>query len=112
MQILIVCSAGASSTFVSQRLQRAAKNEGTVLSARAGTWGGLVPGTDTDLVLIGPHLSEKLSEARALLSPIPVDVLPEECIRDLTGRLTLSFVTREGVGSSEAPPARESEGTP
>lgn len=93
MRIMIVCGAGASSTFVAKRLQRAADTEGTPLTARAGTWGGLSADEDADLILIGSHLGDRLEETKTLVSPIRVAVLPDACVRDLTGRETLAFVT-------------------
>ncbi len=99
MKILIVCGAGASSTFVAQRLERAAREGGFPLSARAGSWGAsLANDSDraaaADLVLIGPHLSHVLGEAREQLAPARVEVLPEECLRDLTGAKTLALVNQ------------------
>ena len=99
MRILIVCGAGASSTFVARRLQRAADSAGIGLSARAGTWGGLSGDEDADLILIGSHLVQRHDEAVALVSPIPVAVLPDECVRDLTGRVTLAFVTGDSIAT-------------
>lgn len=99
MRILIVCGAGASSTFVAKRVERAAREGGFPLSARAGSWGASIANdsdravaADADLVLIGPHLSHMLHEARAQLAPVRVEVLPEDCLRDLTGTKTLALV--------------------
>lgn len=93
MRIMIVCGAGASSTFVAGRLQRAAVSSGISLTARAGTWGGLSGQEDVDLVLIGSHLAEQLEATQTLMSPIRVAVLPDSCVRDLSGRETLALVT-------------------
>ncbi|MDR2294986.1 MAG: hypothetical protein LBE05_07250 [Microbacterium sp.] len=100
MRILIVCGAGASSTFVAKRLERAAREGGFPLSARAGSWGASIASdsdraaaADADLVLIGPHLSHVLDEAREQLAPARVEVLPEDCLRDLTGAKTLALVS-------------------
>src|SRR3546814_12074840 len=58
MRILVVCGAGASSTFVAQRVRRAAHERGLPYSAVAGTTGSLVIDLDSaDIVLVGPHLA-------------------------------------------------------
>lgn len=97
MRITIVCGAGASSTFVAKRLQRAAEDWGIALTARAGIWGDLTADEDADLILIGSHLSDRLEETAATVAPVPVAVLPDACVRDLTGRATLAFVTGGAV---------------
>src|SRR3546814_13881975 len=57
MRILVVCGAGASSTFVAQRVRRAAHEPGLPYSAVAGTTGSLVIDLDSaDIVLVGPPL--------------------------------------------------------
>lgn len=90
MRILVVCGAGASSTFVAQRLRRAASAAGLDWDAAAGTEHSVQTG-DHDLVLIGPHLADRLSaiseETRA-----PVVALPSDIFGDLDGARTLSFV--------------------
>ncbi|WP_040165497.1 PTS sugar transporter subunit IIB [Microbacterium gorillae] len=106
MRILIVCGAGASSTFVAKRLQRAADAADVDLSARPGTWGSISAHADVaDLVLLGPHLADHLDEVRQNLTPTPVALLPEGCIRDLTGRDTLAFVLE--TSDPDASPALE-----
>lgn len=97
MRITIVCGAGASSTFVAKRLQKAADEWGLDLTARAGIWGDLTADEDADLILIGSHLTERLAETTALVAPTRVVVLPDACVRDLTGRETLAFVTGGAV---------------
>ncbi len=97
MRILIVCGAGASSTFIARRLQRAADDEGLPLTARAGVWGDAVDERGTDLVLIGPHLADRLEEAASAADPVPVRAMTEACVRDLTGREVLALVKSGGT---------------
>ena len=61
MKILVVCGAGASSTFVAQRVRHAAQNQGLAYSAFAGTEQSLPIDLDAaDVVLVGPHLAHAL----------------------------------------------------
>ena len=64
MRILVVCGAGASSTFVAQRVRHAARAAGRDISAVAGTEQSLPIDLDAaDVVLVGrehlrdPHLA-------------------------------------------------------
>ena len=54
MKILIVCGAGASSTFVAQRLRRAAIDSGLDWHTAAGTEALIKAGADCVKVGIGP----------------------------------------------------------
>ena len=61
MRILVVCGAGASSTFVAQRVRHAAHDQGLAYSAFAGTELSLPIDLDAaDVVLVGPHLAHAL----------------------------------------------------
>lgn len=89
MRILVVCGAGASSTFVAQRLRRAAAEAGLDWDAVAGMESSLGE-SDHDLVLVGPHLAERLEIIRhAVLAPVAV--LPEDVFGDRDGTRTLAF---------------------
>lgn len=89
MRILVVCGAGASSTFVAQRLRRAAADAGLDWEASAGIEQS-VSSADHDLVLIGPHLADRVDAIR-LASSGPVAVLPDEIFTDRDGIRTLAF---------------------
>ena len=91
MQILIVCGAGVSSTFVAKRIARAADAAGVAVSARPAVFSELAHADEADLVLLGPHLADRLDEASTLLSATPVAVLPEASLRDMSGRSPLDF---------------------
>lgn len=60
MKILVVCGAGASSTFVALRVRRAATDRGLQVEVRPTSDAGmevLLPGID--VLLVGPHLKNR-----------------------------------------------------
>ncbi|WP_298037942.1 hypothetical protein [uncultured Microbacterium sp.] len=93
MRILVVCGAGASSTFIAQRLRRAAESAGLDLDAYPGTE-LTIDHAFADLVLLGPHIADRLEPIRARV-PIPVAVLPADVQADRDGALTLALVLAE-----------------
>ena len=105
MRILVVCGAGASSTFVAQRLRTAAAATGLDWDADAGTESAVAHGGH-DLVLVGPHLGERLAMLRTLTSA-PVVVLPDDVFADRDGRRTLLLAQSTLAAAGEAP-----KGTP
>jgi PTS system cellobiose-specific IIB component len=90
MKILVVCGAGASSTFVAQRLRRAASDAGLPWDAVAGIEGSVAPGGQ-DLVLVGPHLAERIEDIRGSAG-VPVALLPDDIFADRDGERTLALV--------------------
>ncbi|GAA3897503.1 PTS sugar transporter subunit IIB [Microbacterium invictum] len=95
MKILVVCGAGASSTFVAQRLRHAAQARGRDISAIAGTEQSLpIDLDDADIVLVGPHLHTSLERIRrqASVRGARVILLPPEAFTDLDGTRTLDLV--------------------
>ncbi|MFF1541027.1 PTS sugar transporter subunit IIB [Microbacterium sp. NPDC058269] len=105
MRILVVCGAGASSTFVAQRLRRAAAAAGLDWDAAAGMESS-VADSDPDLVLVGPHLSDRLDAIRDSAS-VPVAVLPDDVFADRDGSRTLVFARSILAAVGETP-----KGTP
>ncbi|MDT0179768.1 PTS sugar transporter [Microbacterium oleivorans] len=96
MKILVVCGAGASSTFVAQRLRQAAQREGRELLVHAGVPGMVATGTEAgDVVLVGPHLASALPdiERDAATRQARVVLLPEDVFDDRDGTRTLALVT-------------------
>lgn len=89
MRILVVCGAGASSTFVAQRLRRAASAVGLGWETAAGTEQAIASAF-ADLVLVGPHLSGRVDAIRSA-SHVPVAVLPEDVFADRDGTRTLAI---------------------
>ncbi|MGW9628654.1 PTS sugar transporter subunit IIB [Microbacterium sp. NPDC055521] len=93
MRILVVCGAGASSTFVAQRLARAADGAGLPWSAEAGTERTALTAAGVDLVLVGPHLAEHADRIRtALAGRCRVIALPPDAFTDFDGSRTLRLV--------------------
>lgn len=95
MKILVVCGAGASSTFVAQRVRRAAQDRGLDYSASAGTARSLpVDLAAADVVLVGPHLADDLERIRREAEPrgARVVLLPDDVFADLSGTRTLDLV--------------------
>lgn len=89
MRILVVCGAGASSTFVAQRLRRAAADAGLEWDASAGMENSVSAGGH-DLVLVGPHLADRVDAIRDAAGA-PVALLPEDVFSDRDGARTLAF---------------------
>ena len=105
MRILVVCGAGASSTFVAQRVRHAAHAEGLDYSAFAGTEQSLPIDLDAaDVVLVGPHLAHALEriERDAAARGTTVVLLPSDIFGDRDGTRTLALV-RAATGSPGGP---------
>lgn len=104
MRILVVCGAGASSTFVAQRLRRAAIGVGLDWSTSAGTE-ATASAAPADLILVGPHLADRIDALRALSSG-PIALLPDDVFSDLDGSRTLD------IARSALAAGRPSKGRP
>jgi PTS system cellobiose-specific IIB component len=77
--ILVVCGAGASSTFLASRMRSIAKERGVDISARAASVADLESRLPTARVLlVGAHLETSFEEleATASLSNVPAALLP------------------------------------
>lgn len=108
MRILVVCGAGASSTFVAQRVRHAAHDRGLAYSAFAGTELSLPIDLDAaDVVLVGPHLAHALERIEKEAAPrgTTVVLLPPDIFTDLDGTRTLQLVRDAVGGSGGTPPA-------
>lgn len=95
MKILVVCGAGASSTFVAQRVRRAAEAQGLEWTATAGAEQSLAHDLEAaDVVLVGPHLAHVLDriERDADARGATVVLLPDDIFGDLDGSRTLDLV--------------------
>ena len=90
MKILVVCGAGASSTFVAQRLRRAAEQAGLYWETTAGSEHSLA-GSDADIVLLGPHIGVRADDIAARTGA-SVAVLPPDVFDDRDGSRTLTWV--------------------
>ena len=95
MRILVVCGAGASSTFVAMRLRHAAQDVGLSVQAFAGTVESLAVDLDSaDILLVAPHLARNLPDLEQLASDrgVRVILLPDDVFADLDGSRTLRVV--------------------
>ena len=95
MKILVVCGAGASSTFVAQRVRHAAHARGLNVTAIAGTELSLpIDLDDADIVLVGPQLAHAMEriEKDAAYRGTRVVILPADVFTDLDGSRTLALI--------------------
>jgi PTS system cellobiose-specific IIB component len=92
--VLVVCGAGASSTFVALWLRQAAAARGTAVRARAGSTDDLaLAAREVDVVLVGPHLADRFAaiEHVAAAAGASAALLPERIIRDRDGEGALDL---------------------
>ncbi len=113
MRILVVCGAGASSTFVAQRVRSAAEDRGIACEARAGSEASMDTDPETlDVVLVGPHLASRMELIRsgaASRGALAV-LLPDDVFSDLDGSRTLALVQAAlASGRITAPPTPHRE---
>lgn len=95
MKIRVVCGAGASSTFVAQRLRTAAASAGVIVDVEAHSDTTVLDGLAAgDLVLAGPHLAARLPQLQADTETIGARtiLLPDDIFGDLDGHQTLALV--------------------
>lgn len=93
MRIVVVCGAGASSTFAALRIRKAAEARGIVADVRAAgeqTLADALAGADA--LLVGTHLTERMDslEQTAVAASVPFAVLPGET-RTLDGDAALDL---------------------
>lgn len=102
MRILVVCGAGASSTFVAQRINKAARARKLAYSATATNEASLADSVESsDLVLLGPHLAAHFEQIKGLAAPhgVTVVLLDADVFADLDGTRTVArieAVVRDG----------------
>lgn len=95
MRILVVCGAGASSTFVAQRINSAARARNLPYSATATNELALAGELElSDLILLGPHMAPRFQQIKALAAPCGVGVvlLDADVFADLDGSRTLEKI--------------------
>lgn len=88
MRITVMCGAGASSTFVAQRLRGAIATRGLDDTAHAAGLSSYPDCLDsTDVLLIGPHLADRLADVRrdAAARGVHVAMLPDDIFGDRDG---------------------------
>ena len=80
IRIIVVCGAGASSTFVAHRIRRAAAKKGIQVRATATSESQLEQAlADADVLLVGAHLGDRMGllRERAAAASVPIVVLTE-----------------------------------
>ena len=95
MRILVVCGAGASSTFVAMRINSAARARKLAYLATATNETALPDALGaSDLVLLGPHLAPRLEQIKGLAAPhgVTVVLLGTDVFADLDGTRTLARI--------------------
>jgi len=103
MRVLIVCGAGASSTFVAQRLRRAAAARGVELTPVPSSAAAAPDLTRaSDLVIAGAHLGGEVAllGAAAAAADVPFVVLADAAREDGDELLdtTLAALAATGLG--------------
>ncbi|KQO97362.1 PTS sugar transporter subunit IIB [Leifsonia sp. Leaf264] len=93
MKILVACGAGASSTFVAQRIRRLGRERGLAIDV-VPTSDALLEDAarDAAVVLLGSHLASRVDSIRSRLAAVgdaSVVVLPEAAFTDHTGAIAL-----------------------
>jgi PTS system cellobiose-specific IIB component len=94
MKIMVICGAGASSTFVAHRLRRSAAERGIAAEISAGSESDLPAGFDgLDVLLIGPHLTAHYDGIRASANAagVAAALLPETIFRERDGLVALDL---------------------
>ncbi|WP_136708617.1 PTS IIB subunit [Agromyces sp. H66] len=103
VRIIVVCGAGASSTFVAHRIRRAAAARGIDVRATATSESVLEQSlADADVLLVGAHLGDRvgLLRERAAAASVPVVILPEGAAAAADGEDALDLALEfAGVGS-------------
>lgn len=108
-KILIVCGAGASSTFLAHRLRAGAKARGVDASFRSETLAGLADSLpEADVLLVGPHLESQFDELRhravrvgAAAALLPHDVFGMHGADAVLDTLPVLFAARAVVAGAE-----------
>ena len=93
MKILVVCGAGASSTFVALKVRKTASSRGVDVTVEAGSAEQLEQYAGVDVVLVGAHLADKVAQLRerAGAAGATVAVLPAISPAALTGDQALDL---------------------
>lgn len=94
MRILVICGAGASSTFVAHRMRRTATEQGVAAEISAGSESDLPAGFGgLDVLLIGPHLAGRYDGIRsqAHAAGVAAALLPETIFAERDGQVALGL---------------------
>lgn len=115
MRILVVCGAGASSTFVARRIRKSADARAFTATADACPIDTLAEQLSTaQVVLLGPHLGDRLAEVRALADAagVAVAVMPATVFSSPVGDEALDLALEAAGASSHRGEPQRSDGGP
>ncbi|MCU1438610.1 MAG: hypothetical protein JWP66_1697 [Naasia sp.] len=76
IDVLLVCVAGVSGTFLARRMQALAPD----LVVRVTALETLAPEDTATGVLLAPQLADRLDAVRVLVAPLPVALLPADAL--------------------------------
>ncbi|WP_426625933.1 PTS sugar transporter subunit IIB [Leifsonia sp. McL0607] len=101
MKIIVVCGAGASSTFVAVKLRTAAAARGIQVEVAAGSASQLDSLGGIDVVLVGSHLEAAVPalRTRARMTGTAVAVLPPVSPAALDGARALDLALDAKAGA-------------
>lgn len=93
MKIVVVCGAGASSTFVAVKLRSAAREREAIIEVQPGSASQLESLAGVDVVLVGAHLESAVPaiRERAAATGTAVAVLPPVSPAALDGERALDL---------------------
>ena len=115
MRILVVCGAGASSTFVARRIRKTADARILDATAEACPLDTLAERLPTaHVVLLGPHLDDRLTDVRALADAagVAVAVMPSTVFSSPVGDEALDLALEAAGASSQRGEPQRSDGGP
>jgi PTS system cellobiose-specific IIB component len=112
MRILVVCGAGASSTFVAMWVRKAAAARGLDVIASASSETELDElAADNDVVLIGPHLADRFDDLaeRVRARGASAVLVPEVVITTRDGDAALDLALAATAPDKTAPDTMQQE---
>jgi PTS system cellobiose-specific IIB component len=94
-KVLLICGAGASSGFMAASARKAAKKIGADLEIKAKSEAELAENlADIDLLLVAPHLSYMIEEAKETCekNQVVIDMIPKKVYGSLDGKGLVEFI--------------------
>ena len=93
MNILLVCSAGMSTSLLVTRMEKAAKDKGLEIKIEAHPVAEAeVYGKEADMILLGPQVRFQLQNIRSLFPEKPVEVIDTRDYGMMNGEKVLNHV--------------------
>ena len=109
--ILVVCGAGASSTFLASRIRALAATRAIDVTAKAISESQLEASLpEADAILFGPHLADGYSELVARSGGVPTALLPADAFGP-TGAAAALDLALPLIHQTESAPLTTTEGS-